>query len=106
VGGTAFVWIPGALALMTQGRWGFAIGLALWGALIVGSADNILRPYFVSGRAEISTLPVFFGVLGGIGAFGPIGMFVGPVVLALALALLRFLRDDEAPPAAPTATSG
>lgn len=100
VGGTAFVWIPGALALIAEGRWGFAIALAIWGALVVGSADNVLRPYFISGRAEISTLPVFFGVLGGIGAFGPIGMFVGPVVLALALAILRFLRDDEPPPTA------
>jgi predicted PurR-regulated permease PerM len=110
VGGTAFVWIPGALALIAEGRWGFAIALAIWGALVVGSADNVLRPYFISGRAEISTLPVFFGVLGGIGAFGPIGMFVGPVVLALALAILRFLRDDEPPPTAsggiPTAPSG
>jgi predicted PurR-regulated permease PerM len=48
----------------------------------------------ISGRAQISTLPVFFGVLGGIAAFGPIGMFLGPVVLALALALLRFTRGE------------
>ncbi|MEO8189388.1 MAG: AI-2E family transporter [Acidobacteriota bacterium] len=94
VGGTAFVWVPAAIALAAEGRWGWAIGLAAWGALIVGSADNVLRPMLISGRAEISTLPIFFGVLGGIGAFGPIGMFLGPVVLALALAVMRFARDE------------
>jgi predicted PurR-regulated permease PerM len=93
VGGTAFVWGPGAVVLAVQGRWGWAIALAVWGALIVGSADNVLRPALISGQAKISTLPVFFGVLGGIAAFGPIGMFLGPVVLALALALMRYARD-------------
>ncbi len=95
VGGTAFVWAPAAIVLAAEGRWGWAIGLAAWGALIVGSADNVLRPMLISGRAEISTLPIFFGVLGGIGAFGPIGMFLGPVVLALALAVMRFARDES-----------
>ena len=97
VGGTAFVWVPGAIALAAEGRWGWAIALAVWGALVVGSADNVLRPMLISGRAEISTLPIFFGVLGGIGAFGPIGMFLGPVILALALAVLRFAREETAP---------
>lgn len=96
VGGTAFVWAPGAVALAMQGRWPAAIGLAAWGALIVGSSDNVLRPMLISGRAQISTLPVFFGVLGGIAAFGPIGMFLGPVVLALALALVRFTKGEAA----------
>jgi len=97
VGGTAFVWAPGAIVLFAQGRTAWGIAMVIWGALIVGSADNVLRPYFISGRAEISTLPVFFGVLGGIGAFGPIGMFLGPVLIALALAIVRFARDDAAP---------
>lgn len=95
VGGTAFVWAPGAVVLAAQGRWGWAIVLAVWGALIVGSADNVLRPMLISGRAEISTLPIFFGVLGGIGAFGPIGMFLGPVMIALALAVMRFAREEK-----------
>lgn len=100
VGGTAFVWAPGAIALFTQGRWFWGIAMVVWGALVVSTVDNVLRPYFISGRAEISTLPVFFGVLGGIAAFGPIGAFAGPVLIALALALMRYARDDQAAAAA------
>jgi predicted PurR-regulated permease PerM len=99
VGGTALVWGPGAVVLAVQGRWGWAIGLTAYGALLVGTIDNVLRPLFISGRAEISTLPVFFGVLGGIGAFGPIGIFLGPVIVALALALLQFAEEGAEKPA-------
>jgi len=96
IGGTAFVWLPGAMVLAAQGRWGAAIFLVAWGILLVGVLDNILRPLFISGRAEISTLPVFLGVLGGLAAFGPIGLFLGPLLLALALALLGFAEDNLA----------
>ncbi|HTO88099.1 MAG TPA: AI-2E family transporter [Thermoanaerobaculia bacterium] len=100
VGGTALVWVPGALVLLAQGRWAWAIGLGIWGALVVGSADNFLKPFLISERAQITTLPVFFGVIGGLSAFGMIGMFLGPVVIALALALLRFAEEDRAAQAA------
>jgi predicted PurR-regulated permease PerM len=100
VGGTAFVWVPGALLLGAQGRWGWAIFLFVWGAVIVGSADNVLKPMLISGRAEISTLAVFIGVLGGLAAFGMIGMFLGPVLVALALELFRFAEEGLEPPLA------
>ena len=93
VGGTALVWAPGADVLAAQGRWPWAIGLALYGAVIVGMADNVLKPRLVSGHAEIGTLPVFFGVLGGLAAFGPIGAILGPVVIALALVLLSWAEE-------------
>jgi predicted PurR-regulated permease PerM len=95
VGGTAFVWLPGSIALVAQGRWGAAVFLTIWGLLLVGMLDNLLRPLFISGRAEITTLPVFFGVLGGLAAFGPIGLFLGPLLVALALALLRFAEESR-----------
>jgi len=95
IGGTAFVWGPGAIALAVQGRWGAATFLVAWGAILVSTIDNLLRPLFISGRAQISTLPVFFGVLGGLAAFGPIGMFLGPVLVALALALMRFVEESQ-----------
>jgi predicted PurR-regulated permease PerM len=68
--------------------------MLLWGAVVVGSIDNILRPRLISGRAEISTLPVFFGVLGGVAAFGVIGLFAGPLIIALALALVGFAEES------------
>jgi len=55
----------------------------------------VVRPLFISGRAQISTLPVFLGLMGGVSAFGPIGLVVGPVVVALVLALLRFAEESR-----------
>ncbi len=102
VGGTALVWGPGAIVLWAQGHWGRAIFLAVWGAALVGSADNLLRPLFISGRAQISTLPVFLGVVGGLGAFGLIGIFLGPVLIALALALASFAEEARTRASVPT----
>jgi len=96
--GTALVWVPAAGALALQGRMGAAIFMVVWGVLAVSSVDNFIRPLFISGRAQISTLPVFLGLLGGIGAFGPIGIVLGPVVVALALALLRFAEETTGGP--------
>jgi len=92
-GGTAFVWGPAVVVLGAQGRWGAAIFLLIWGALLVSLVDNIVRPMLVSGRAKVGTLTVFIGVLGGLAAFGAIGLFLGPVVLALIIALIRFMLE-------------
>jgi predicted PurR-regulated permease PerM len=95
VGGTALVWIPAALFLLTQGRYGAALFLTLWGALLVGLMDNLLKPLLISGRAEVPTLAVFIGVVGGLSAFGPIGLFLGPVLLAMTIALLRWAEEHR-----------
>jgi predicted PurR-regulated permease PerM len=87
--GTPVVWVPAVIVLAVQGRWGAALFMALWGGFVV-TIDNFLRPWLVSGRAQIGALTVFIGVLGGVAAFGPIGIFMGPLVLALAIALIRF----------------
>jgi predicted PurR-regulated permease PerM len=92
-GGTALIWIPAAIALATQDRWGATIFMVIWGALLVSLVDNVVRPMLVSGRAQVGTLTVFIGVLGGIAAFGAIGLFLGPVVLALIIALLQFMLE-------------
>jgi predicted PurR-regulated permease PerM len=89
-GGTALVWGPAALVLAFQGRWGATIFMLIWGAVLVSLVDNVVRPMLVSGRAKVGTLTVFIGVLGGLAAFGAIGLFLGPVVLALIIALIRF----------------
>jgi predicted PurR-regulated permease PerM len=96
VGGTAFVWVPATVVLVIQGRYGAALFLLLWGVLLVGLIDNFLKPLLISGRAEVPTLAAFLGVLGGLAAFGPIGMFLGPVFLALTIALLRWAEERRA----------
>lgn len=94
VGGSAFVWAPAALWLFVDGRWGYGIFLLAWG-LMLGGLDNVLRPLLISGRARISALAVFVGVLGGIPAFGAIGVIAGPVVLSLVLALTEFAEEGQ-----------
>ncbi|MET0498490.1 MAG: AI-2E family transporter [Steroidobacteraceae bacterium] len=92
-GGTALVWVPAALALAGQGRWGATIFMVVWGAALVSLVDNVVRPMLVSRGAKVGTLTVFIGVLGGIAAFGAIGLFLGPVVLALIIALIRLMLE-------------
>jgi predicted PurR-regulated permease PerM len=60
---------------------------------MLGGLDNVLRPLLISGRARISALAVFIGVLGGIPAFGAIGVIAGPVALSLAIALIEFAEE-------------
>ncbi len=90
--GTPVVWVPAVLALAVQQRWGAAVFMLAWGAFVV-TIDNVLRPWLVSGRADVGTLTVFVGVIGGVSAFGAIGIFLGPVVLALVIALIRFTLE-------------
>lgn len=96
--GTPVVWVPAVIVLAVQQRWLAAVFLLIWGGG-VATIDNVLRPILVSGRAQVGALTVFIGVLGGVAAFGPIGVFLGPLVLALVIALIRFaveLREEEA----------
>jgi predicted PurR-regulated permease PerM len=87
--GTPLVYVPVAIALLLERRY-VASGLLLaWGVLVVGTADNVIRTWIVSGAARIPVFFSLFGALGGLVAFGPLGLFVGPVALALALTLWR-----------------
>lgn len=94
VGGSAFVWIPAAIWLFIDKRWGAGIFIFIWGCLL-GGVDQLLRPLLISGRARVSALAVFIGVLGGIPAFGAIGVVAGPVVLCLVLALIEFAEESR-----------
>jgi predicted PurR-regulated permease PerM len=78
--------------LFADKHWGAGIFILIWGCLL-GALDNVLRPILISGRAQISALAVFVGVLGGIPAFGAIGVIAGPVVLCLVLALIEFAEE-------------
>jgi predicted PurR-regulated permease PerM len=97
--GTAIMWIPATLWLLTQGEPYWAIFMAVWGVVVVGGVDNFLRPMLISGRAEVPTLAVFIGVMGGLSAFGFVGLFLGPIVLGLLVALYRFMAETLAPEA-------
>ncbi len=83
------VWIGLSLTLLANGETGAALGLFLWGALVVSWVDNLIRPLVISGPTRIPFLLVFLGVLGGLHAFGLIGLFLGPVLLAVSVAIWR-----------------
>jgi predicted PurR-regulated permease PerM len=101
--GTALIWVPAAIYLATVGEYWQAIFMALWGALLVSAVDNFLRPLLISGRADVPTLAVFLGVMGGLSAFGFIGLFLGPILLGIVIALFRF-EDAEISGAAAAAS--
>ena len=87
--GSVIVVAQAVLYLMFSGHWGAAIFLAAWGSG-VGVMDNLLRPYLTSTQAEVSTLAVFVGAIGGASAFGILGLVIGPVLLGFIAALLQF----------------
>ena len=92
--GTAAVWLPASLYLLATGSWVKAIILAVWGMFVVGTIDNVLRPYLISGRVQMHTLLIFFAVFGGVNVFGFLGLFIGPVILAVTITILGLLRDE------------
>jgi predicted PurR-regulated permease PerM len=86
--GPMLVWIGAAVWLFAQG-WLFAtVGMVIWGVLLISSIDNVLRPLLISGPSRIPFMLVFFGVIGGLASLGLLGMFVGPVLLAVGFGLL------------------
>lgn len=83
--GPPMLYLPTAIYLFLTGTpWYFAIGLAAWGIGVVSTIDNVVRPIFISQATHLPLLLAFFGGLGGIRAFGMVGLFIGPVILTLA----------------------
>ena len=99
-GGAAIVWIPAVLFLAFSGHWPMMIFMLIWG-VIVSTSDNFLRPILVSRYAPVSAFTVFVGVVGGIAAFGTIGIVVGPVFLALVTAILQYFDEKVIAPNKP-----
>jgi predicted PurR-regulated permease PerM len=98
--GAFLVWAPAALYLAFSGAWGKAVFLTAWGVLVVGSIDNFLSPRIVGKRARLHELLIFFSVLGGLEVFGVLGLVLGPVTVALTLALFEVVRQANRPPEA------
>ena len=90
--GSSVIWVPTAIYLAMSGHWGKALALALWGALVIGTVDNFLRPKLVGERAGLHELLIFFSVLGGIQIWGPLGLVLGPVMIAVTLALFDIFK--------------
>jgi predicted PurR-regulated permease PerM len=99
-GGAAIVWIPAVLYLFASGHMGMGGFMLAWG-IIISTSDNFLRPILVSRYAPVSAFTVFVGVVGGIAAFGTIGIVVGPVFLALVAAILRYFDEKVIQPSKP-----
>lgn len=87
--GTAIVWVPVGIYLISTGLVWKGVVMLVWGAVLVHPADQVLRPILISSATRVPFLLVMFGALGGLEAFGLLGLFTGPVVLAVALAIWR-----------------
>jgi predicted PurR-regulated permease PerM len=94
--GSALIWVPVAISLMAGGHLGRGIALVFICAVIVGAVDNVIRPWLISGRAELGGLMVFIGVLGGIEAFGLLGVVLGPIIVAMAASVLEVYAPTDA----------
>ncbi len=92
--GTALALTPAVIYLLITGNTGNAIGLAIWGALAVGMIDNFLGPKLVGSRTKLHPLLVLMSVLGGIQLFGFLGFLLGPIVMAIFVALVEIYRTD------------
>jgi predicted PurR-regulated permease PerM len=90
--GPGFIWVPAVLVLLATGHVMKALALLAFGALIIATIDNVLRAWLVSGRAQLHPLLVFFSVVGGLFVFGAPGVFVGPVLVVIALTLIDTAR--------------
>ncbi|MGJ0486822.1 MAG: AI-2E family transporter [Methylomicrobium sp.] len=85
--GAVLVWAPLGLGLIATEHLWQGLGLLTWGVLVVSTVDNVIRPLVISGASRVPFLIVMFGVLGGLSAFGPLGLFLGPVILAVLLSV-------------------
>ena len=99
--GSGLVWAPGALSLALEGQYGRAIGLALWGVIVVGNVDNIIRPLVFRRWAQIHPFITIIGAFAGIQYFGLLGLLIGPLAISYFFELIRmyraeYLEDEDA----------
>jgi predicted PurR-regulated permease PerM len=92
--GTPLIWVPAGVGLLLDGAVTRGVFLLIYGAAIVMNIDNFLRPKLVSTRTKIHPVLILIGVLGGLKVFGFIGMLVGPLILAILVALIKFYEQN------------
>ena len=95
--GAAVVWVPASIYLFISASMGHAplwqpIFMTLWGVLVVSTIDNIVRPWAMKGKAQLPAIPLLFAVLGGMQAFGFIGLVIGPLVFSLLMSIIDIYK--------------
>ncbi len=93
--GPALSWVPASVYLVATGQWPGAIVMAVWGAVIVGGIDGFLKPRLVARRVNLDELAMFLAMLGGLQAFGVVGIVLGPVLFATVAAIVEALTDTK-----------
>jgi predicted PurR-regulated permease PerM len=96
IGGTAFIWVPAVIYLWVTAGWGWAVALLVWGVIVVGVIDNLLKPITIGKGSGVPAVALFFGITGGLEVYGPLGLFAGPAVIAVFAALIRVYRRSYA----------
>lgn len=112
--GAAAVWVPAAIYLfisasMGSRPWWQPILMVIWGVLFVSLIDNIIRPWAMRGKAQLPAIPLLFAVLGGLQAFGFVGLVIGPLVFSLLVSIIDIYKNSFSIPTAPSSqiiTSG
>lgn len=92
--GTALIWLPAAAYLFITGDTGWAMFLTVWSITVVGSIDNLLRPFLMQGSAGMNTLLIFFSLLGGLHSFGLMGLIYGPLIFAITIVLFNIYEEE------------
>ncbi|MCG7488809.1 AI-2E family transporter [Vibrio sp. Of14-4] len=92
--GTALIWIPAAIYLFLTGDTTWGMFLTIWSIAVVGSIDNLLRPFLMQGSAGMNTLMIFFSLLGGLHLFGLIGLIYGPLIFAITMVLFNIYEEE------------
>lgn len=101
--GAPLIWAPVALWLLQDGETGYAIFMAVWGLTAVSGIDNLVRPLLIGLGSDLPLLLILLGVLGGIAAFGFIGLFIGPALLSVAYTMLKEMSQTAKEPFANSA---
>ncbi len=94
IGGTALVWIPAMIYLGFAASWSAAIGLLIWCSVALAVIDNFIKPLAMKHGTGLPTIALFLGILGGLEAYGPLGLFLGPAIMSVFAALLRVYRKE------------
>ncbi|MEW6441570.1 MAG: AI-2E family transporter [bacterium] len=95
--GTFIIWGPASLILILTGHVAAGIFLAAWGVVVVGLCDNLLRPLLMRGKSQLHPVLIFFSLIGGISAFGPLGILLGPLAIVLIISMLRAYEEAARP---------